>query len=63
MAVYQKNGNIIDYCHKIRKLCQNEFNSRAFSKKLVEILKDLNKIKQSAKYKLSIYILEKSDED
>ena len=60
MAVYQERGNIIDYCHKIRELCLNELDSRAFSKKLIEILENLNQIKQKAKLKLSIYILEKS---
>ena len=63
MAVYQKRGNIIDYCHKIRMLCRNELDSRAFSKKLIEILEDLNQIKQTAKFKFSIYILERSDEE
>lgn len=63
MAVYQEKGNIIDYCHKIRDLCLNELDSRAFSKKLIQILEDLNHIKQNAKLKFSIYVLEKSDEE
>ena len=63
MAVYIKRGNIIGYCHKIRDLCRNELDSRVFSKKLIEILEDLNQIKQKAKLKISIYILEKSDEE
>jgi len=63
MAIYQERGNIIDYCHKIRELCRNELDSRVFSKKLIEILEDLNQIKQKAKFKISIYILEKSNED
>ncbi len=63
MAVYQIRGNIIDYCHKIRELCRNELDSRLFSKKLIEILENLNQIKQESKLKFSIYILEKSDEE
>jgi hypothetical protein len=63
MAVYEKSGKFIDYCHKIQDLCRNEFDSCAFSKKLIEILKNLNQIKQKSKLKLSIYILEKSDEE
>ncbi|MFX0083985.1 MAG: hypothetical protein ACFE94_19740 [Candidatus Hodarchaeota archaeon] len=60
MAVYQKRGNIIDYCHKIRELCRNEFDSRIFSSKLIKILRSLNEIKQNARLKISIYIFEKS---
>jgi 5-carboxymethyl-2-hydroxymuconate isomerase len=60
--VYQEKGNFVDYCHKIRELCRNELDSREFSKKLIEVLKNLNQIKQKAKLKLSIYIIEKTDE-
>jgi hypothetical protein len=63
MAVYQKRGNVIDYCHKIRDLCRNELDSREFSSKLIEILKNLNQIRQEARLKLSIYIIEKSHEE
>lgn len=63
MTVYQKRGNFVDYCHKIRDLCRNEIDSTMFSSKLIEILKNLNKIKQKAKLKLSIYIIAKSDEE
>ena len=63
MAVYQIRGNIIDYCHKIRELCRNELDSKLCSKKLIEILENLNQIKQESKLKFSIYILEKSDEE
>jgi hypothetical protein len=61
MAVYQKRRNLIDYCHKIQDLCRTEFDPGLFSKKLIEILKNINQIKQTAKLKLSIYIIEKSD--
>ena len=63
MTVYQKRGNIVEYCHKIRELCRNELDSATFSIKLLEILKNLNLIKQKAKLKLSIYIIGKSDEE
>ena len=63
MAVYEKSGNFADYCHKIQDLCRTEFDSPAFTKKLIEILKNLNEIKQKSKLKLSIYIIEKSDEE
>lgn len=56
-------GNIVDYCHKIRELCRSELDSATFSRKLLEILKNLNLIKQKAKLKLSIYIISKSDEE
>ena len=58
MTVYQKSGNIIDYCHKIRELCLNELDSRVFSSKLIEVLKNLKQIKQKARLKLSIYVIE-----
>ena len=58
MAVYQKRGDIIDYCHKIRELCRSELDSRVFSNKLMEILKNLKQIKQKARLKFSIYIIE-----
>jgi hypothetical protein len=61
MAVYEKSAKFIDYCHKIQDLCRTELDSRIFSKKLMEIIKNLNQIKQRSKLKLSIYILEKSD--
>jgi hypothetical protein len=63
LTVYQKRGNIVDYCHKIRELCRSELDSAAFSSKLLEILKNLNLIKQKAKLKLSIYIIGKLDEE
>lgn len=63
MAVNQKIGNIEDYCHRIRYLCRNEFDSQVFAKKLNEILKDLNQIKQKAKLKFSIYIITESDDE
>ncbi|MDX1798842.1 MAG: hypothetical protein R3255_09355 [Candidatus Lokiarchaeia archaeon] len=63
MAVYNKSRNFIDYCHKIQKLCRTEYNSPAFSKKLIEILKNLNEIKQKSKLRLSIYLIDKSDEE
>jgi hypothetical protein len=53
----------VEYCHKIRELCRNELDSATFSSKLLEILKNLNVIKQKAKLKLSIYIIGKSDEE
>jgi len=53
----------VEYCHKIRELCRNELDSATFSIKLLEILKNLNLIKQKAKLKLSIYIIGKSDEE
>ena len=62
MAVYQKDEKILDYCSKIRELCQNEHNPNMFCSKLREILKNLNNIKKEAKLKLSIYIIEKSDD-
>ncbi|MHA2392178.1 MAG: hypothetical protein ACXAEX_09405 [Promethearchaeota archaeon] len=62
MAVHQKMGSIVDYCHKIRDLCRNELDSRAFASKLIEILKNLNEIKQKANLKLSIYIITESDD-
>jgi hypothetical protein len=61
MTVYQKRENIVDYCHKIRDLCRNELDSENFSRKLIEILKNFNQIKQKAKLKFSIYIISKSD--
>ncbi|MFW9772755.1 MAG: hypothetical protein ACFFEO_11420 [Candidatus Thorarchaeota archaeon] len=61
MAVYQKRRNFIDYCHKIQDLCRYEFDPRVFSKNLIEILKKINQIKESAKLEFSIYIIEKSD--
>ena len=63
MAVYQIRGNIRDYCHNIIELCRTELDSKLFSKKLIEILENLNQIKQESKLKFSIYILEKSDEE
>ncbi|MHA2186472.1 MAG: hypothetical protein ACXAAI_15885 [Promethearchaeota archaeon] len=63
MTVYQKRGNIVEYCHKIRELCRSELDSSVFSSKLLEILKNLNQIKQKAKLKLSIYIIGKLDEE
>jgi len=62
MAVYQKNNRIIDYCHKIRELCRKEFDPDIFSNKLIDILKNLNKIKNDAKLKMSVYFIEKSDD-
>ncbi|MFX1323865.1 MAG: hypothetical protein ACFE8N_02840 [Promethearchaeota archaeon] len=62
MAVNQKIGNIVDYCHKISFLCRNEFDSQIFANQLIEILKDLNQIKQKAKLKFSIYIITESDD-
>lgn len=62
MAVRQETGKIIEYCFRIRDLCQNELDPNKFSKKLMSILKNLNKIKNEAKLKISIYIFEKSDD-
>jgi hypothetical protein len=62
MAVYEKSTKFIDYCHKIQDLCRTEFDSGTFSKKLMEIIKNLHQIKQNSKLKLSIYIFEKSDD-
>jgi hypothetical protein len=53
----------VEYCHKIRELCRSELDSSVFSSKLLEILKNLNQIKQKAKLKLSIYIIGKLDEE
>ncbi|MFX1329807.1 MAG: hypothetical protein ACFE91_16885 [Promethearchaeota archaeon] len=62
MAVYQKNGNFIDYCHKIRELCRNELDPKAFSNKLIQVLKNINEYKEKAKLKFSLYIIEKSND-
>ena len=62
MAVYQKSGEFVDYCHKIRKLCQKEFDSQVFSSRLIQILKNINQLKEEAELKLSLYILEESDD-
>ncbi len=62
MAVYQKRGDFIDYCHKIRKLCQNEFNSGVFSSKLIKILRNINQLKEEAELKFSLYIFEEYDD-
>ncbi|MFW9827576.1 MAG: hypothetical protein ACFFEY_08295 [Candidatus Thorarchaeota archaeon] len=61
MAVYGKNINFVDYCHKIQELCRTEFDSHTFTEKLIKILKNLNDFKQKSKLRLSIYIIEKSD--
>ncbi|MFX0029168.1 MAG: hypothetical protein ACFE8B_08160 [Candidatus Hermodarchaeota archaeon] len=62
MAVHQERGDFIDYCHKIRKLCQNEFNSNVFSSKLIQILKNVNQLKEEAELKLSLYLFEECDD-
>jgi len=62
VAVYQKNNRIVEYCHKIRELCRKEFDSNLFTNKLINILKNLNKIKKEAKLKMSFYLIEKSDD-
>jgi hypothetical protein len=63
MAVYDKSRNFVDYCHKIQKLCRTEYNSPGFTTKLIEILKNLNEIKKTSKLRLSIYLIDKSDEE
>jgi hypothetical protein len=62
LETYQKLPDFIEYCNKISHLCQNDLDPKDFSKKLLNILKNLNKIKEEAKLRISIYIFEESND-